>query len=64
MKAKTEIDMGLKVKKKKATSTRILSIAKRSDILPVLPLMSALHLATHYVVIYLSGIVLSLLLFI
>jgi len=34
IKAKTKIGMGLKIKKKKATSKRIFSVAKRGDVLP------------------------------
>jgi hypothetical protein len=43
MKAKTKIGMGLKTKKKKkATSKRILPVAKRGGILPILPLLGVL----------------------
>ncbi|KYN05740.1 hypothetical protein ALC62_03326 [Cyphomyrmex costatus] len=39
MKAKTKIGMGLKTKKKKSTKKRILPVAKRGGILPMLPLL-------------------------
>lgn len=47
MKAKTKIGMGLKTKKKKkplkrATNKRILPVAKRGGILPILPLLGVL----------------------
>ncbi|KYN09519.1 hypothetical protein ALC57_18366 [Trachymyrmex cornetzi] len=42
MKAKTKIGMGLKTKKKKKKGKRILPIAKRSGVLPVLPLLGVL----------------------
>jgi len=47
MKAKTKIDMGMNLKKKKttrkkATKKRILSIAKRGGALPFLPMLGAL----------------------
>lgn len=42
MKTKMKIGMGLKSKKKKATRKRILPVAKRGGILPVLPLLGIL----------------------
>ena len=42
MKAKTKLGMGLKTKKKKTTKKRILPIAKRGGILPILPLLGVI----------------------
>ncbi|KYN14595.1 hypothetical protein ALC57_13194 [Trachymyrmex cornetzi] len=44
MKAKTKIGMGLKTKKKKMKSKKILATAKRGGVLPVLPLLGVLGL--------------------